>query len=168
MPYLKDVYIDVITDVSFSETSTTTDHALEDGEQITDHVVSNPITISLKGIIKDDTENKVLKLRDYRQKGEILTYDYMSQLQTVVITDFKRDYSANVKDGYAFTMLLKQIKLAKVAQFVPVTVPVQEQTKTVTSKGRQQPKKTQTATATDTKSKYTNTKTASNGRVMTQ
>lgn len=158
MPYLKDVYIDVITDVSFSESSTTTDHALEDGEQITDHVVSNPITISLTGVILDDTENKVLKLREYLQKGEILTYDYMSGLQTVVITDFKRDYSAKIKDGYAFTMSLKQIKLAKVAQFVPVTTSIQEQTKSVTSKGRQQTTKTPTADTTNTKSKYTSTK----------
>lgn len=66
MPYIKDVLIDVITEVSFSESSSTTDHALEDGEQITDHVKADPITISISGVILDEAEERVLKLRKYR------------------------------------------------------------------------------------------------------
>lgn len=155
MPYIKDVLIDVITKVSMPESSTTTDHALEDGEQITDHVKSNPITISLTGIMLDDAEEKVLKLREYREKGEIIDFDYMTALKHVVITDFSRDYSAKDKDGYAFTMTLKQIKVAKVAQFVSVSVPVKQQTKAVSKKGRQQTKKTPTASTKTNKTKYT-------------
>lgn len=136
------------------ESSTTTDHALEDGEQITDHVQSNPITIALSGIILDETEAKVLKLREYREKGEIIDYDYMTALKHVVITDFSRDYSADIKDGYAFSMTLKQIKVAKVAKFVSVSVPVKQQTKKVTNKGRQQTKKTPAKTAQTNKTKY--------------
>ncbi|WGT37686.1 hypothetical protein QH639_17865 [Lysinibacillus sp. 1 U-2021] len=155
MPYIKDVLIDVITKVSMPESSTTTDHALEDGEQITDHVKSNPITISLTGVILDETEAKVLKLREYREKGTIIDFDYMTKLNHMVITDFSRDYEARVKDGYAFTMTLKQIKVGKVAKFVSVSIPVKKQTKAVTKKGRQQTKKTPTTTAKTTKEKYT-------------
>ncbi|QDQ03150.1 hypothetical protein FOH38_23400 [Lysinibacillus fusiformis] len=154
MPYIKDVLIDVITKVSMPESSTTTDHALEDGEQITDHVKSNPITISLTGIILDEAEEKVLKLREYREKGEIIDFDYMTVLKHVVITDFSRDYEAKIKDGYAFTMTLKQIKVAKVAKFVSVSIPIKQQTKAVTNKGRQQTKKTQKSSAKTTKQKY--------------
>ncbi|MFJ6210599.1 phage baseplate protein [Lysinibacillus sp. NPDC092081] len=155
MPYIKDVLIDVITGVSAPESSTTTDHALEDGEQITDHVKSNPITISLTGIMLDDTEAKVLKLREYREKGEIIDFNYMTTLKHVVITDFNRDYGAKNKDGYAFTMTLKQIKVAKVAKFVSVSVPVKQQTKPVSKKGRQQTKKTPKSTSKSSKKKYT-------------
>jgi len=162
MPYIKDVLIDVITKVSMPESSTTTDHALEDGEQITDHVKSNPITISLTGNILDDTEEKVLKLREYREKGEIIDFDYMTALKHVVITDFSRDYEAKIKDGYAFTMTLKQIKVAKVAKFVSVSVPVKKQTKLVSNKGRQQTKKTPSKTSKTNKTKYT-TPTSSGG-----
>lgn len=136
------------------ESSTTTDHALEDGQQITDHVQSNPITISLTGVILDDTEAKVLKLREYREKGEIIDFDYMTALKHVVVTDFSRDYSADIKDGYAFSMTLKQIKVAKVARFVSVSVPVKQQTKPVSNKGRQQTKKTPAKTAQTNKTKY--------------
>lgn len=141
MPYIKDVLIDVITDVSPSESSTATDHALEDNSQISDHVKNNPTTLSITGVINDDTEQKVLKLREYREKGEIFLFDYMTNYGNVIITDFKRDYSADIKGGYAFTMTLKQIKIAKVAQFVAVqqSTAVKQQTKPVTNKGRQQP-----------------------------
>ncbi|MFJ7698904.1 phage baseplate protein [Lysinibacillus fusiformis] len=154
MPYIKDVLIDVITKVSMPESSSTTDHALEDGEQVTDHVKSNPTTISLTGIILDDTEEKVLKLRNYREKGIIIDFDYMTALKHVVITDFSRDYEAKIKDGYAFTMTLKQIKVAKVAKFVSVSIPVKKQTKPVSKKGRQQTKKTQKSSTKTTKQKY--------------
>lgn len=155
MPYIKDVLIDVITKVSMPESSTTTDHALEDGEQITDHVKSNPITISITGVILDETEEKVLKLREYRKKGEIIDFDYMTSLKQVVITDFSRDYEAKIKDGYAFSMTLKQIKIGKVAKFVSVSVPVKQQTKEVSNKGRQQTKKTPTASTKTNQTKYT-------------
>ncbi|OXS74919.1 hypothetical protein B1B04_08505 [Lysinibacillus sp. KCTC 33748] len=156
MPYIKDVLIDVITNINIPESSTTTDHALEDGEQTTDHVISNPITISLTGVILDATEAKVLKLREYREKGVIIDFNYMTALKHVVITDFNRDYEAKIKDGYAFTMTLKQIKVGKVAKYVSVSIPVKKQTKPVTQKGRQQTKKTPTANSKSNKTKYSN------------
>ncbi|MFJ7891294.1 phage baseplate protein [Lysinibacillus xylanilyticus] len=156
MPYIKDVLIDVITKVSMPESSTTTDHALEDGEQTTDHVKSNPTTISLTGVILDATEAKVLKLREYREKGVIIDFNYMTALKHVIITDFNRDYEAKIKDGYAFTMALKQIKVGKVAKYVSVSIPVKKQTKPVTQKGRQQTKKTPAAKSKSSKTKYSN------------
>lgn len=143
MPYIGSVYIDVITEIGVNESSSTTDHALEDGEQITDHVNSNPITISLKGILLDESESKVLQLRKSREKGEILTYNYMTSLTKVVITDFSRDYSAKIKDGYAFTMSLKQIKVTKVAGAASMSPSTKRQVAPVSNQGRQQ---TQTRT----------------------
>lgn len=172
MPYIKDVLIDVIEEVNAPESSTTTDHALEDGEQITDHIKSDPIYLTISGVILDDTEQKVLKLREYREKGELLTFDYMTSLKNVVITSFDRDYSSVVKDGYAFTMTLKQIKTAEVADYVAVSVTpaVKRQVKPVAKKGRQQPKKTQTAKAKATKEFYVPKKkiAGGTGAVMTQ
>lgn len=171
MPYIKEVLIDVITDVNASESSTTTDHALEDSEQVTDHVKADPITITLKGVILDNTEEKILKLREYREKGIVINYDYMTELKHVVITNFGRDYAANIKNGFAFSLTLKQIQTAKVAKYVPVKL--KKQTKPVTSKGRQQSKKTQKSNSNDTRKKYTNTRTpqrrvVSNGWELTE
>lgn len=171
MPYIKEVLIDVITGVSVKESSSTTDHALEDGEQITDHVKSDPTTISLSGVILDNMDEKVLKLRKYRESGEVISYNYMSPLSNMIITGFSRDYSKDIKDGYAFTMSLKQIKMAKVAKFVVLSSTVKKQTKAVSNKGRQQTKKTQNAVSVAKKKKYTKSskrKVTSTGAVMTQ
>lgn len=164
MPYIKGVLIDVIEDVSMSESSTTTDHALEDGEQITDHVKANPITVTIKGLLLDDngrgegindSEGRVATLRKYREEGEILDYEFMTGLAHCVITDFSRDYSAKIKDGFAFSMTLKQIKTVKVSRYVAVKLPVKRQTKAVSTKGRQQTKKTAKSTAKTSQTKYT-------------
>lgn len=154
MPYIKDILIDVITDVGVSEPSTTTDHALEDGEQISDHIHSEPITLSLTGTLYGDYEQKVLKLREYRQKGELFTFDYMTNYGNVLILNFNRDYTSSVKGGFNFTMTLKQVQLSKVAKTVAVKVPVKRQTKAVTKKGRKQPKKTVKSASKATTNKY--------------
>lgn len=146
--------IDVITDVGVSESSTSTDHALEDGEQISDHVQSDPITLSLSGTLYGDHEQKVLKLREFREKGIVFTFDYMTNYGNVIIVDFNRDYTSSVKDGFNFTMSLKQIKLAKVAKTVAVKVPVKRQTNAVAKKGRKQPKKTVKSASNATTNKY--------------
>jgi hypothetical protein len=138
MPYLGDVFIDSVTSVGLGESSSTTDHALEDGEQISDHVESDPITLKVDGIILDKTDGKLLKLRNYRQKGEILSFNYMSRLETVVITSFSPKYDASIKDGYAFSMNLKQIKLAKAPNIINVSQFVKQQINDVANAGRKQ------------------------------
>lgn len=163
MPYIKDVLIDVIEDVSVKESSTTTDHALEDGEQITDHVKADPITVTIKGLLLDDngqgngindSEGRVASLRKYRKDGEIIDFDYVTGLEHCVITNFDRDYSAKTTDGFAFSMTLKQIQTVKVSRYVAAKLPVKRQTKKVAKKGRQQPKKTPKSTSSTTKNKY--------------
>lgn len=136
MPYIGDVLIDVIKDESLSESSSTTDHALEDGEQITDHIEHDPITLNLTGLIVDPGDEKLLKLRKYRQDGKILSYNYRTRLETVVITSFDSDKSKDIRDGYVFTMTLKQIRLSKRAEVIRVTKPTEKQVKAVSNEGK--------------------------------
>src|SRR5690606_824538 len=110
MPYLGDVLIDVIESEDLDESSSTTDHALEDGEQITDHVENDPIVLKISGIIIDPSDEKLLKLRKYRESGEVLSYNYRSRLETVLITSFSSKRDKDIKDGYSFSMTLKQIR----------------------------------------------------------
>lgn len=141
MPYLGDILIDVIESEELDESSSTTDHALEDGEQITDHVESDPIVLSISGVIIDPSDEKLLKLREYRQKGEILNYNYRSRLETVLITSFKPKKDKDIKDGYSFSMTLKQIRMAKAPNVIRVSVPVKKQVKPVSKVGKKTVKK---------------------------
>lgn len=141
MPYLGGILIDVIKSESLSESSTTTDHALEDGEQITDHAKSDPITLSIEGVILDPNDEKLLKLRKMRQEKEILSYNYQSRLENVLITAFNSKKDPGIKDGYTFTMTLKQIGIVKAADTIRVTVPVKKQVKAITKVGKKVAKK---------------------------
>ncbi|MEV9639471.1 phage baseplate protein [Mammaliicoccus sciuri] len=143
MPYLGDILIEVIQEESLDESSTTTDHALEDGEQISDHIENDPITLSITGVIIDPNDEKLLKLREYRQKGKVLDYSYRSRLKTVLITSFKPVKGKDIKDGYRFSMTLKQVQFSKAPNVIRVSVPVKKQVKKVTSKGKQTVKKAQ-------------------------
>lgn len=152
MPYIGDILIDVITSEDLSETSKTTDHALEDGEQITDHVDNEPIILSITGIILDPNDEKRLKLRKFRQEGKLLSYNYQSRLETVLITSFNSSRDASIKDGYTFSMTLKQVRLVKTADTIRVTVKVKKQVKEVSKIGKKKVKKTNSKT---TKKKVT-------------
>lgn len=147
MPYLGEVLIDIIQSEKLNESSKTTDHALEDGEQITDHVENDPITLDITGIMIDPSDEKLLKLRQYRQEGRLLTYRYISQLETVLITSFATEKDASIVDGYRFSMTLKQIRLAKAPNVIRVSVSVKKQTKAVTNVGRKSVKKVTKAPA---------------------
>lgn len=135
---LGDVLIDVIESIDYSESSSTTDHALEDGEEMTDHIDNDPITLKIDGIIIDKNDAKKLKLRDYRQKGKILSFNYVSGIKNVVITSFNTNYSKDIKNGYSFSMSLKQIRLVKAPTIVNVNQYVKQQIKVVANAGRQQ------------------------------
>lgn len=136
MPYIAGVLIDIITDVKPNETSSTTDHALEDLSQISDHVINNPTTISLSGVIYDDSDVKVEVLRKARENGTIFNFDYMTGYPNMIITDFSSEYTSSIKEGYKFSMTLKQVKTVKAATFSPTqSAMLQKQTRAVTSKG---------------------------------
>lgn len=160
MPYLGGILINTISSEDLNETSTTTDHALEDGEQISDHVENQPISLSLTGMILDPNNEKILKLREFREKGEILSYNYRNRLENVLITSFNSKHDAKTKDGYTFTMTLKQVRLVKAANVIRVTVPVKKQVKDVSKVGK---KKTKKSTSKTTKKKVTSKKKASTG-----
>lgn len=148
MPFIGGVEIDVITSENLNESSKTTDHALEDGEQISDHVNADPINLALVGVIIDPNDEKLLKLREFRQKGELLSYNYRNRLETVLITSFNTKRDPSVKDGYSFTMTLKQIRLVKAPNMIRVSVPVKKQVKAITKAGKKSVKKTASKTTT--------------------
>lgn len=145
MPYIGGVEIESITSESLKENTQTTDHALEDGEQITDHFNNDPIEISIEGYIRDESDEKLLKLRAMREKGTVLSYNYQSRLEKMLITSFTPSKNKDIKNGYLFSMTLKQIKMVKAPSVVRVTKAVKKQSKAVTNKGKKKVKSVQKA-----------------------
>lgn len=161
MPMLGDVLIDVIETEDLTETTDTTDHALEDNETIVDHIENKPITLNITGMIIDPTEQKLLKLRKYRRDGKLLNYRYRSRLETVLITSFTPSKSAKTADGYTFSMTLKQIGLVDAPDVIRVSAAVKKQVKPVTKAGKKSVKK---KTAKTTQKKVVSSKKTSGRR----
>lgn len=147
MPYIGGVEIDSITSESLKESTQTTDHELEDGEQITDHANNDPIEISIDGVIIDSSDQKLLKLREIRESKTIVSYNYQSRLERMLITSFNPVKSKDIKDGYTFSMTLKQIRLVKAPNVVRVSSGVKKQVKAVTNVGKKNVKTVQKAPA---------------------
>jgi hypothetical protein len=134
MPFIGEVDITVIEEVNRTAAAKTTEHALEEGEPVTDHVDPEPIQITISGYIEGNPEQKRLTLEKYRENGELLVFDYTTRLENVVITNFsttKREY----KDGYTFTMTLKQIRIATRPPAVSVSAEVAMQSNAIASVG---------------------------------
>jgi len=129
-------------EVSRSGDASASDHALEDGEPITDHVKAGTKTIDVSGFIIDKTGSKRAKLEKYRDDGKLLDFNFTSRLQNAIILKFDTTDSAEIKDGYKYTMSLRQIKVAIKAGSVKTVEPkAQQRTKKKKNAGRVQPKK---------------------------
>lgn len=141
MPKIGDVVIDLIEDVDRSTGAKASEHALEEGEPVADHVEADTKTISISGIIKDKTGSKRTKLEKYEAEGKLLTFNFTSRLENVIIDKFSSNNSARVKDGYEFSMSLRQIKVAKKGGSVKVQAKAKQRTKKKKNAGRVQVKK---------------------------
>ncbi|MEH6943384.1 phage baseplate protein [Bacillus sp. JJ722] len=141
MPYLGDVYINIIDKVGRGKNVNTTDHAIEDGEPLTDHIEKQPTTLSISGLILDKDEKKLKKLEEYEEKGTLLTFSYKTKLDNVAITSFSSDRDVKVKNGYTFSMSLKQIRVVKQGKTVKTSGAVNKRTKSKKNLGRKQVKK---------------------------
>lgn len=118
-------------------TSTPTRNTVESGADITDHVVNEPVQLSLEGIVTNspigimqslraltsgnawqDALNFLLKLRDDR-----LPFDFVGGLQVyknMIITSFNPSRTPKTGAALEFKMTMKQIKTVE-TEIVPVT-----------------------------------------------
>lgn len=110
-----------------------TEHTVESGIAISDHVKKNAIEISISGEIvgkKVKNGNAVTyqnassvlgKLREMHHKGTVCKYAGRVSLSNCLITDFSVGTSADIWGGYSFSMTLKQIRTAKTSYKAPKT-----------------------------------------------
>lgn len=147
---LGSVEFDVVENENISETSESTDHSVEQGQDVSDHVKHNPSILTITGVfVGKESPRKLQQLRKHRQDRDLLTYSGRNIFSNVVITGIDRNHNASNKYGLAFDITLKRIRITqaknvsiKVAN--PKTKKVNAKTatkvKTVTNKGKQQPK----------------------------
>jgi hypothetical protein len=154
MPYLGGVYLNTVYSDKPSRSVRTTDHPIEQGESIVDHIERIPVTISISGVVTGpDAAARLAKLEDLQNKGALLTYTHRVKYDNVIIEKFDSDHGKEVAGGFTFSMTLKRVRMVKAAPIKVMKLPQRVQAKKVTNKGRQQTKKGQ-PTAIEKKAEF--------------
>jgi hypothetical protein len=113
MAKINDMYI-FIDSEDMSHSSTKTDHPVEDGVNITDHVKLNPITLSISGVIAGkNAAQDISKLQALHDNRNPVTYIGRGALYNAIILSFSHSANKNISNGRSYSMKLEEIRIAK-------------------------------------------------------
>lgn len=137
MARLNGLYIFVV-DEDKSYGVDVTEHVVEDGISISDHVKRKAMTLSISGEIVGTNASSVLsKIKSMHMGGTLCTYSGRTSLSNCLIVDFSTSHPHTIWGGCEFTMTLKEIRTASTT-YKQTTAKKTKQTKKT---GTQQVKK---------------------------
>lgn len=112
MSYINNLYV-FVSDENVSRGVISSEHPVEQGVDITDHIKPEPAELSLTGkIVGDnasDTLGKILKLQ---KDGSPVNYTGRNIFKNMIILNFNTSHPNTVWGGCDFEMTLKEIKVA--------------------------------------------------------
>lgn len=90
-----------------------TEHPVETGVDITDHVKRKAITMSISGeIVGKNASSTMSRLKQMHQNGTPCKYVGRTSLSNCIITDFSTDHPNTIWGGCSFSMTLREIRTA--------------------------------------------------------
>lgn len=101
---------------SVQDNANISQHPVETGIKLSDHVERLPKGLSISGKIIRDTEEEaktvVQSIRRSKNRGEVFLYRGRVIAYDMSISDFTYEADANIANGYNFSMTLKEIRIA--------------------------------------------------------
>ena len=95
---------DMINDVS--------DHPLEDGRSVSDHVSLRPNVFPINGVVAgEEAAQKIATLRRWRNERHRLKYTGRNIFKGYVISEFRTEHDVRVRDGFRFRMTLQEVRI---------------------------------------------------------
>lgn len=145
MALLNEYYI-FVEDEDVKRGVSVSSHPVESGLDLTDNVKREPITISIKGeIVGNDAKKKLEKIQALHHGGKYVKYVGQNILSKAIITSFDTSHPNTIYGGCAFTMEIREIRVAK----SPLVVKKKGKKKTKSGK-KQTTKKSKKNTKTKT------------------
>lgn len=133
MALLNNHYIFVI-DEDVKRGVTVSEHPVESGLDITDNVKRNPKVISINGQIVGRNATQIRdKIEALHQKGQFVKYVGQNILSKALITEFDTSHPNTIYGGCAFSMEIKEIRIAKSPLVVKKAVVQKQVTSTSSS-----------------------------------
>ncbi|MCY6957899.1 phage baseplate protein [Clostridium brassicae] len=112
---LGDVFFTVVEEEKINYSNDVTTRNVEDGTTISDNVANKPVTISIDGIIFNNTGypwEQITKLRRYcLDKNVLRYYANFGYYSSMVITSFENTHNKDVAEGITFNMTLQQVRI---------------------------------------------------------
>lgn len=100
----------IVTAESAQYSSKATSNPIENGSDINDHVVTDPVKYTLTGITIGG-DSSAATLRKMWRERDILDYIGQGRVSNCVITNLKLDISAKNKTGVGFTIQLQVVNI---------------------------------------------------------
>lgn len=94
-----------------------TSHPTEKGLPITSTIQKQPIILSISGRIVNNTKYNAnttkSKLEELLNSGSLVTYEGRNSIKNMQIQSFQSDYDNKTWGGFVFSMVLRQVRIAK-------------------------------------------------------
>lgn len=113
MALLNNYYI-FVADEDLKRGVSISDHPVESGLDITDNVKRSPMEINISGeIVGNDAKQVLAKITALHQNGEYVKYIGQNILSKALITAFDTSHPNTIYGGCAFTMTIREVRIAK-------------------------------------------------------
>ncbi|MCL2415790.1 MAG: hypothetical protein FWD01_03150 [Defluviitaleaceae bacterium] len=142
---LGDVLLSAVTSETVTHSSEVTDKAVEDGQDIADHMKEKPDTVSISGVIVGENAWTALaRIRQMRNQRELVTYTNRNIFTSMAITNINTDHDKTIAGGCKFNITLKHVRRAvpSVVQLTSVLPAVATKAAPSQNAGTQQPRRT--------------------------
>lgn len=110
---LGSVEFTLVEDESIKEDASMTEHPVESGQNVSDHIKQEALLISVSGIMTgEDALAKFNKLKSHRDNGELLYYQGKEFHKNMAILNIGRNYNKQISNGFYFDLELKQPRIS--------------------------------------------------------
>lgn len=123
-------------------TNEVTQHPVEFGSDIVDHVKNQLRTYSIEGIVGDNEEpaTKHRELSRIWENRQVVSYRGRSTLSQCVITSLTTTVDVSSRKGFRFSMEIQEVKIAKPSTVGLLPVSLKVEVAEVGNAGRVQPR----------------------------
>lgn len=112
MAFINDIYLFVETERA-KRPIQASEHPVEEGISLTDHIRRSPLSISLTGeIVGNGYEDDIAALEQMQKNGKLVEYAGCNLISDVVILSFETEHIGEIRKGCRFTMELSEIRIA--------------------------------------------------------
>lgn len=117
MPMLGDILIDAAREERVSYRNTVTEHAVEDGQEIADHLRRQPRTVTLSCTIAGpDWEERYERLKALADSAQLVSWVGAEVWENMAIEGFDPARTVQVANGVRFELTLRQVRVARVEE----------------------------------------------------